>query len=298
MLSTTTTYRVLAPTTTIAGVSYPATYTPSKTVPTQLQSGTLTLADTTPQGSSVKATAVFKPARPGRPVQLQRRDGSNWTLVASGVQANNGSAALPVDTSVARSFTYRAVTTVYQGAAEVITPGKTITIVDTTAPPRPTDVVATPGDQTVRLTWSAVSATDLGGYHVYQATSGTGPWTKLTTTALTTRAYTVTGLTNRTKYWLAVTSIDKTGNESPRSPSATTTPADTTPPPRPTGLTATPGDTTAHLTWNPVTANDLAGYHVYQATTATGPWTKLTTTPVTPTSYDATGLINGTKYWF
>ena len=75
-------------------------------------------------------------------------------------------------------------------------------------------------------------------------------------------------------------------------------PADTTPPPSPTGLTATPADTAIQLAWTAVTADDLAGYHVYRSTTSDGPWTKLTASPISTTSYQAQDLTNGTTYWF
>ena len=52
------------------------------------------------------------------------------------------------------------------------------------------------------------------------------------------------------------------------------------------------------LTWDPLTADDLAGYRVYRAASDTGPWTQLTTDPITDTSYEATGVSNNTWYWF
>lgn len=67
---------------------------------------------------------------------------------------------------------------------------------------------------------------------------------------------------------------------------------DTTPPAAPTGLAGTPGNGQAALSWNAVTASDLAGYHVYRG------GVQLTGAPLTATSYSATGLTNGTSYTF
>ncbi|WP_344341456.1 fibronectin type III domain-containing protein, partial [Streptomyces rhizosphaericus] len=77
-----------------------------------------------------------------------------------------------------------------------------------------------------------------------------------------------------------------------------TPPTDITPPAVPTGVVATPGNGHVGLAWSPVTASDLDGYLVYRAPTANGPWAKLTAIPNTATGYDATGLTNGTTYWF
>jgi Cutinase/Carboxypeptidase regulatory-like domain/Fibronectin type III domain len=69
-------------------------------------------------------------------------------------------------------------------------------------------------------------------------------------------------------------------------------------PPAPTGLRASAEYAAAHLSWDPVSDQDLAGYAVYEATSAGGPWTDITDTPIATTGYDVTGLMNGTTYYF
>jgi fibronectin type 3 domain-containing protein len=71
---------------------------------------------------------------------------------------------------------------------------------------------------------------------------------------------------------------------------------DTTPPPTPTGLAALSGDTTASLTWEDVLVPDLHGYVVYQAAAAGGPWVPVGS--ANGTSFQVTGLENGTEYFF
>ena len=55
---------------------------------------------------------------------------------------------------------------------------------------------------------------------------------------------------------------------------------------------------TATLAWNASTESDLAGYKVYRGTGSGTYGAPLTTLPKTTTSYTATGLLNGTTYFF
>ena len=55
---------------------------------------------------------------------------------------------------------------------------------------------------------------------------------------------------------------------------------------------------TVTLTWNASTESDLAGYKVYRGTGSGTYGAPLTTLPKTTTSYTATGLQNGTTYFF
>jgi len=58
----------------------------------------------------------------------------------------------------------------------------------------------------------------------------------------------------------------------------------------PRNLTATSANSQVKLTWSPSTEASLQGYHVYRAATTAGPFTKLTTTPLSATTYtDTTG---------
>lgn len=160
---------------------------------------------------------------------------------------------------------------------------------DTTPPPVPTGLTATPGIDEANLSWSAVSAPDLIGYNVYQSSE------KITSTPITSTTLKVMGLTGGTTYSFSVSSVDQTGNESAKSAFVTVTPqsVNTTPPPVPTGLTGTPtGSQGIDLSWTAVSDPDLEGYHVYRN------GTKLTSSPIGATSYSVTGLTSGTYYTF
>jgi len=78
-----------------------------------------------------------------------------------------------------------------------------------------------------------------------------------------------------------------------------------TTPSAPSGLTATAGNSQVALSWTAPTTNtdssaitDLAGYNVYSSTASGGPYTQLNTGAVTGATYTATGLTNGTAYYF
>ncbi|NPC50998.1 chitinase [Corallococcus sp. AB032C] len=79
----------------------------------------------------------------------------------------------------------------------------------TTAPSAPTALAATGSATDVALTWGTV--TGASGYHVYRATSQTGTYTRLTSSALTAASYKDTSAAVNTTYWYAVTALNAVG---------------------------------------------------------------------------------------
>ncbi|MFF4957839.1 fibronectin type III domain-containing protein [Streptomyces sp. NPDC001222] len=172
---------------------------------------------------------------------------------------------------------------------------------DRTAPLVPVSVKASRGDGRATVSWARNAEADLAGYRVYRSTSTPVP----TDTAhrvsgsglLTGTTFTSTGLHNGTKYWFAVTAVDRSGNQSRPSANVSAVPADTTPPRAPDQLGADgygdidlngngvpdPADDLGenHLSWGPSwdddysTRDSFAGYHVYRATAPGGPWTRI-----------------------
>jgi hypothetical protein len=61
---------------------------------------------------------------------------------------------------------------------------------------------------------------------------------------------------------------------------------------------STPATSSATLTWNAVTASDLAGYKIYRATTSGGYGAPIATVQGNFTTYIASGLQSGTTYFF
>ncbi len=98
--------------------------------------------------------------------------------------------------------------------------------------------------------------------------------------------YQNTGLSASTTYTYTVRAIDAAGNAS----GASTTASATTQAP----------STIAVLNWDPVSATDLAGYRVYYGT-APGTYVQPLGQGINVgnvTSYTATGLTSGTRYYF
>lgn len=172
---------------------------------------------------------------------------------------------------------------------------------DKVAPLAPGSAKAVPGDGKATVSWARNAEADLAGYRVYRSTSTP---VKIDTAhrvsgskLLTGASFTSTGLRNGTKYWFAVTAVDRAGNQSRASANVSAVPADKTPPRAPDLLGADgygdidlngngvpdAGDDLGenYLSWGPSwdddysTTDAFAGYHVYRATAPAGPWTRI-----------------------
>ena len=152
---------------------------------------------------------------------------------------------------------------------------------DSTAPPAPTDLVATDRTETsIAVRWAQPTATtDVVGYRLYRGGTLVGE------TAGNT--FTFAGLTCATSYSLGVAARDAAGNQSAQTVTLAVTLncPDTTPPPAPTGLNASNvTQTGATLGWSASAGAALYGLSV----NGTGIGT------TTQTSYAFSGLACGT----
>ncbi len=161
----------------------------------------------------------------------------------------------------------------------------------------PTGFSATAGNAQVSLNWTAPASNGgsaITSYNIYKGTSSGGE-TFLESTGSTGTTFTVTGLTNGTKYYFQVTAVNGVG-EGPAFNQASATPA--TLPGPPTGPFAAAGSSEVFISWGvPATdgGSSVTSYNIYEGTSS-GAESLLTST--TNTSYTATGLVNGTKYYF
>jgi fibronectin type 3 domain-containing protein len=71
-----------------------------------------------------------------------------------------------------------------------------------------------------------------------------------------------------------------------------------TSPDRPTGLKAKPGDSIVALLWDANSEPDIAGYNIYRSLFSGGGYQKINTVPVVSTSFQDSGLSNGTVYYY
>jgi len=88
---------------------------------------------------------------------------------------------------------------------------------DTTPPSTPTGLTAAAGVDDVSLTWDAVTASDLVGYHVLRWSNGATEPERLTTTPVAATVWIDSGASNGSSVTYAVTAVDSSGNESPAS---------------------------------------------------------------------------------
>jgi fibronectin type 3 domain-containing protein len=182
-------------------------------------------------------------------------------------------------------------------------PSNEVSAVPAGAPGPPTLAATAASSGSVALSWNAPSSNGgagITGYRVYRGTASGGEILLTTLGALT--SWTDTGLVNGTTYYYRVTALNSIGesslsNELSATPTAT---AAVTVPGAPTLNPATAGNTTIALSWSAPASNGgspITGYKVYRGT-ASGGETLLTTVGLVTSLVDATGIVNGTTYYY
>jgi hypothetical protein len=179
-------------------------------------------------------------------------------------------------------------------AVNAVGPGDAVeTTCYVSAPPSaPANLVATPHDSSVTLTFAtpADNGSAIDGYQ-YSIDNGV-TWLDLPTTGTTTQTGTVTGLTNGTAYTFVVRATSENADGA-ASTAATATPA--TIPGAPTITASTGGNGTAIVTFTAPASNGgsaITGYDYSLDGGAT--WLPLTFTGTGPYTGTVTGLTNGT----
>ena len=158
-------------------------------------------------------------------------------------------------------------------------------------PPVPANLVATAGNAQVNLSWSASSGAT--GYNIKRATDAGGPYTTIVSSHTST-SYSNTGLDNGTAYHYVVSALGA-GGESGNSTEASATPQLPPPPAAPTNLQASPGNAQVNLTWT--ASIGATSYNVKRSTTSGGGYTTVAT-GVGGTSFNNSGVSNGTTYFY
>lgn len=159
-----------------------------------------------------------------------------------------------------------------------------------TVPAVPSGLSTTAGNAQISLAWAAASGAS--SYHVKRSNTSGGPYTQVA--APTGTGYVDTSLTNGTKYFYVVSGVNSAG-ESANSTEVNATPsAPAGPPPAPTNLSATPGNAQISLAW--AASAGATTYNAKRSTTSGGPYSQIAA--LSATSYNDTGLTNGTTYYY
>lgn len=152
------TYRATAP----AVGGQPISRTPSVTVKAVAQELTLTAPRTAVAGTTVPVKAQFSPARPDRPMRIERRDGDTWMTVAEGVQGPDGTARTRVAVGAAGTHVLRLTAHPHEGAPAATT-SVTIRVSAAPEPTRPAELVSAALDGRPASMHSQLAASDRAG---------------------------------------------------------------------------------------------------------------------------------------
>jgi pectin methylesterase-like acyl-CoA thioesterase len=168
---------------------------------------------------------------------------------------------------------------------------------DGVAPAAPSVLTGLRTDAGVVLDWADNKETDLAGYVVTRATSSGGTYTKLSATAVADSTFVDTSAAVGVSYYYRVTAVDLGGYASKVSSVAVLVP-DTTAPAVVRSMVTSVSTSSVKLDWASNTDSDLAGYHVYRASTVDGAYARLTTAPRTSSDYtDSTAPAGVPSYY-
>ena len=167
------------------------------------------------------------------------------------------------------------------------------------------------GNQEATLDWQMIA--DATSYNIYYISSATNPGSTIMkasgtkVTGLIGPRYTVTGLTNNTKYWWFALSAVNANGESDLSTPIPASPNFPPPPPAPTNIRANAGDKTVTVTWNIVPGASSYNLHCIDLLSGTSIIPEATSPYVvntliwnvgTDTETPPTELLNGRQYIF
>lgn len=171
---------------------------------------------------------------------------------------------------------------------------RTFTVTQMVKPSAPVGVMAIGGDGQVSIVWSTTAGAL--EYKIYQSTTpGAYGVEAIATVGNDVSSYNVTGLINGTTYYFVVRTINP-GGDSPNSNEVSATPQ-VPAPGAPVLLAAIADSGRVSIAWN--TTPGAIAYKIYQSTTSGSYEAEAIVTVGSDVgNYTATGLVNGTTYYF
>ena len=247
-----------------------------------------TVGGTNPSAQTIAVSNVG-----GGTLSWTASDNAAWLTLSPVSGTNSGTVTANVNMTGLAAGTYNGIVTVTASGVPAKTLPVTLAMTATTAG-------ATIGFNPISLTFTGtvggtnpaakpISISNTGGGTLSWAASDNAAWLTLspvsgTNSGTVTASVNMTGLAAGT--YNGIITITASGSTS----SPKQIPVSMT-------LSATAANT-ATLTWNTNTESDLTGYKVYRGTGSGTYGAPLTTLPKTTTSFTATGLQNGTTYFF
>jgi hypothetical protein len=173
-------------------------------------------------------------------------------------------------------------------------------------PDPPTNLVASPGDTLVTLTWTPPPDADLAYYQLWRGLASGAE--AMAVGNLTAATYVDTGLTNDTRYFYFVKAVDDLGNVSSPSDEVSVKPKiphDDVPPTVPGAFSVAkvPSAPTVRLSWTASTdsgdpASGLAGYSLERSANGTSNWAVIYAAGPADLQYNDSGAGYSTRWYY
>lgn len=286
----------------VASATRPPVIAPPDTTPPAAPSGVT--AEGQVDGNALDWNSSAEADLAGYHVERASSAGGPWTRLTAGLLS--ASEYLDTTAPAGQLRYYRVIasdTAANESApSSLVSATRSATPLDTTPPAAPGSLTASGALPGITLNWPDSAEVDLSDYRVYRAAAAAGPWTRIAANLLLIDSLHLdaTAPAGATSYY-RVTVVDDAGNESAPSPSASAlrpAPPDTTAPATPSGMSLSASTAGVHISWTGNTQSDLAGYHVYRASSQAGAYTRLTATPTAANSYFDTTATAGATVWY